>query len=269
MDVDLNPQIPRPTRDASGNAIWPPSGAHVGAPRQVAPIPLVPIRFRHIALLIVGGIIAGGVIALLVCVPIKGITHSKFLLSAILGICLYGSWIFGYHWLSREVQWIDLRARFAPVGKKALLISAIGGVGIVGLIAASAALLQWAGIKMDHIPTPDILPQNWRELPLAIFVIVIVGPIAEELLFRGLLLDWLKQKMNVWVAAVILSVIFSLLHANAFSLGAVGWLAFGARLLLGLATSALAIKYRSLRPPFMMHATWNAIGCIASVLNVA
>jgi membrane protease YdiL (CAAX protease family) len=202
-----------------------------------------------------------------VCVPIRGIAHSKFLLSAIFGICLYGSWIFGYHWLSQEVQWIDLRARFAPVGKKALLISALGGLGIVSLIAASAALLQWLGIKMDHIPTPDVLPRNWRELPLALFVIVIVGPIAEELLFRGLLLDWLKQKMNVWASAVILSVIFSLLHANPFSLGAVGWLAFGARFLLGLAASALAIKYRSLRPAFVLHATWNTIGCIVSVLD--
>jgi uncharacterized protein len=90
---------------------------------------------------------------------------------------------------------------------------------------------------------------------------------ADELLFRGLLLDWLKQKMNVWMAAAILSVIFSLLHANPFSLGAVGWFAFSARFLQGLTASAFAIKYRSLRPAFVLHATWNAIGCIASVLN--
>jgi membrane protease YdiL (CAAX protease family) len=60
--------------------------------------------------------------------------------------------------------------------------------------------------------------------------------------------------MNVWLAAVILSVIFSLLHANPFSLGAVGWLAFCARFLLGFAASAVAIKYHSLRPAFVMHA---------------
>jgi len=98
---------------------------------------------------------------------------------------------------------------------------------------------------------------------------VLVAPLTEELLFRGLLLDWLKQTMNVWMAAAILSVIFSLLHANPFSLGAVGWFAFGARLLQGLIASAFAITYRSLRPAFVLHATWNAIGCIVSVLNVA
>jgi uncharacterized protein len=98
---------------------------------------------------------------------------------------------------------------------------------------------------------------------------VLVAPLTEELLFRGLLLDWLKQTMNVWMAAAILSVIFSLLHANPFSLGAVGWFAFGARLLQGLIASAFAITYRSLRPAFVLHATWNAIGCIVSVLNDA
>jgi membrane protease YdiL (CAAX protease family) len=32
--------------------------------------------------------------------------------------------------------------------------------------------------------------------------IVILGPLSEELIFRGLLLDWLKQSMAVWPAAL-------------------------------------------------------------------
>jgi membrane protease YdiL (CAAX protease family) len=232
------------------------------------PVRVAPIRFRHIALLIIGGIIAGGGIAFLVGFPIWRITHSKFAVSALFGICIYGSWIVGYRRLSQRLQWTDLRTRFATVGKKAFVVSALGGFGIVGLIAATGELLQWAGFKISPIPNPDILPQSWLELPLAVFVIVIVGPIAEELLFRGLLLDWLKEKTNVWVAATVLSVIFSLLHANPFSMGAVGWLAFSDRLLLGLAASAFAIRYRSLRPSLVMHGTMNAIACITSMFGL-
>jgi membrane protease YdiL (CAAX protease family) len=73
--------------------------------------------------------------------------------------------------------------------------------------------------------------------------------------------------MNVWLAAVILSVIFLLLHANPFSLGAVGWLAFTHRFLAGMAASALAIKYHSLRPAFVLHATLNALACFAIVFD--
>src|SRR5580700_4101646 len=111
MDVDLNLQTQRPTRDESGNAIWPSYGARAGIPAES------PIRFRHIALLVIGGMIIGGLVAPLICVPIRGITQSKFLLSAIFAICVYGSWIVGYHQLSQRLQWTDLRTRFAMVGK--------------------------------------------------------------------------------------------------------------------------------------------------------
>jgi membrane protease YdiL (CAAX protease family) len=71
----------------------------------------------------------------------------------------------------------------------------------------------------------------------------------------------------VWAAAVILSVLFSLLHDNDFKLGAVGALAFGVRMALGLAASVFAIRYRSLRASFVLHATFNGVGCVASVLS--
>ena len=137
-------------------------------------------------------------------------------------------------------------------------------------IIAFLSMVRWilirAGVNVADVPPPLYL-DSWTQLPLALLAIALVAPLTEELIFRGLLLDWLKQKMNVWAAALCLSVTFSLLHANPFSLGAVGWLAFSARLLLGLAASAATIKYHSLRPAFVMHATWNAIGCIATVFD--
>jgi membrane protease YdiL (CAAX protease family) len=98
-------------------------------------------------------------------------------------------------------------------------------------------------------------------------LIAIFGPLAEELIFRGLLLDWLKRKINVWAAALILSVIFALLHNNGFKLGAIGAMAFGVRMALGLASSAFVIRFSSLRASFVMHATFNCIACVASVLS--
>jgi uncharacterized protein len=98
-------------------------------------------------------------------------------------------------------------------------------------------------------------------------LIAIIGPLAEELIFRGLLLDWLRKKINVWAAALILSVLFSLLHNNGFRLGAIGALAFGVRMALGLVSSVFAVRSSSLRPSFVMHATFNGIACLVSVLN--
>jgi membrane protease YdiL (CAAX protease family) len=224
------------------------------------------IRFRDIALYLLGSGFLGCISALLTGLAVYGLTHSKFVAGSIAAIALYVAFLVGYHWTSQERGWIKLRARLSPVDRKPLVFGALSAIAILAFMVMVHWILLRAGFNFAQVPSPLGL-SSWTQLPLASLAVVLVAPLTEELLFRGLLLDWLKQKMNVWTAAVILSVIFSLLHANPFSLGAVGWFAFSARFLLGLTASALTIKYRSLRPAFVAHATWNAIGCIASVLN--
>jgi membrane protease YdiL (CAAX protease family) len=273
MDVDLTLQVPRPTRDASGNAIWPPSGAlaevpsgsPAGLPMRVAPSG-EPILFRHIALFLLGSITAGCFIAVLIGVLAYGLTHSMFVAGCVGGISLNATLIVGYHWSSEEWDWTGLRARFSPVGRMPLVLSALGAFAIIAFISITHWILLWAGVRVADLPDPIVL-ERWAQLPLAFVLIVVLAPLTEELLFRGLLLDWLKQKMNVWPAAVILSVLFSLLHDNHFASGAIGWLAFTDRFLMGLGASALTIKYRSLRPAVVMHATFNAIGVFTSFLD--
>ena len=128
------------------------------------------------------------------------------------------------------------------------------------------SLLRWFGIDVVPLPSPDILPRNATQLIFALALVAIIGPLAEELIFRGLLLDWLKAKINVWAAALILSVLFALLHNNGFKLGAIGALAFGVRMAVGLVSSVFVIRFSSLRPSFVIHATFNGVACVVSVL---
>jgi membrane protease YdiL (CAAX protease family) len=252
MDVELAIQPPPPVRA--------PVPDPAGEPIRSA------IKFRHIALLLLGGIVSGCFVGILAGVLAYGFTHSMFVAGAVGGSALYAALIVGYHWTSQERGWAGLRTRFASVGPKPLIVGASTAVAVFAYMAVLVSLLTWAGVKLADVPSPIEL-DRWTQLPLALVFIAVFAPFTEELLFRGLLLDWLKEKMNVWPAAVILSVIFSLLHANPFSLGAVGWLAFTDRFLLGMGASALTIKYHSLRPAFAMHATWNAIAGFASVLS--
>ena len=227
---------------------------------------LPPIRFRDIALFLLGSSFMACFIALLTGLLVYAFTNSKFVVGAIAGISLYATFLVAYHWTSRDRGWPALRTRFSPVGRKPLFLSALVAVAVLAYMVVLVLLLKWGGVKFADVPSPIEL-DSWTQLPLALVFIAVFAPFAEELLFRGLLLDWLRQKMNVWLAAVILSVIFSLLHANPFSLGAVGWLAFAGRFLLGMGASALTIRYHSLRPAFAMHATWNIIAAFGSVLS--
>jgi membrane protease YdiL (CAAX protease family) len=231
------------------------------------PMRVPPIHFRHIALLLFGGIFGGLVIGLIAAFAAYGFTKSQFVTGNVFGSVLDGSLILGYHWSAQEWNWIGLRDRFAPIGRMPLLLGALAAPALIALTSIVGLVLKIAGINLAETPDPSILPHHWAQLPFALLLIVILAPICEELFFRGLLLDWLRQKMNVWIAALILSVIFSLLHLNPFSLGAVGWLAFFHRFLIGISASALAIKYRSLWPSFTLHATVNGIACIASMVG--
>jgi membrane protease YdiL (CAAX protease family) len=239
-------------------------------PMRVAPsgVPMrvAHIRFRHIALFLLGSTVSGCIIAVLTGVLAYGLTQSMFVAGSVGGISLYATLIVGYHWASEERDWTGLRARFSPVARGPLVLSALAAFAIIAFISMTHWILLRAGVTLADLPLPIVF-ESWTQLPLAFVLIVVLAPLTEELLFRGLLLDWLKQKMNVWPAAVILSVIFSLLHVNHFSLGVIGWLAFTDRFLLGLGASALTIKYHSLRPAVMMHATFNAVGVLASFLD--
>jgi membrane protease YdiL (CAAX protease family) len=227
--------------------------------------PAQPMHLRDIALFLVGGFIVGTVLGVIALAVAR--THSRFAEEMIASSAIYGSWAVSYRWLAQKRGWDTLQSRFSRTAPKALLIAAACGVGVTVLTSAAEGLLRWFGIDVAPPPTLAILPRNAGQLIVALVLLAIIAPLAEELIFRGLLLDWLKGKINVWAAALILSVPFALLHNNGFKLGAVGALAFGVRMTLGLVSSVFAIRYRTLRPSFVLHATVNSIACVLSVWN--
>lgn len=76
-------------------------------------------------------------------------------------------------------------------------------------------------------------------------------PIAEELLFRGLLFRWVRQRLDFWPAALITATIFGLAHQRIDQMIIVG--------LLGLPLAWLTEKSRSLVPAILMHQTYNSL----------
>lgn len=221
------------------------------------------VKLWDIFRLMIGAIIA----QIAVVVPLLAIGPSRFF--TIIVSVMVGSiwWIVGYQRLSRTRGWLSLQERFSPVDGSIMLAGALGGI-LLGLLPwGIAEILELAGIKLPDIPAQAVLPGNLGQLPLAIAGVVVLGPLSEELIFRGLLLDWFKQKMALWPAALIISLLFAFLHGITFKNGIFVWIAFGVRFLLGVGTSFFAIRYRSLRASFVMHATLNACACLATALR--
>jgi membrane protease YdiL (CAAX protease family) len=128
---------------------------------------------------------------------------------------------------------------------------------MVAVVQISILLMRFImnqGIRTSNPVTlqllDSILTKNIGMLAFLGFFMCIVAPITEELIFRGLMYPWLRQRWGVAVGIIVSSLLFSAVHLD-----------FPQFLsLLGLgAVLALVFEYtRSLRVTMIMHAMWNA-----------
>ena len=89
---------------------------------------------------------------------------------------------------------------------------------------------------------------------LLIFMMItstLTGPISEEFVFRGLLLNRLIKKTNMWIGILISSLIFATVHME--------WEKLIATFLFGVIASLLYLKTKSLFVPILLHIVHNAI----------
>ncbi len=90
-------------------------------------------------------------------------------------------------------------------------------------------------------------------------VVVVVAPIGEEIFFRGFLYTALRGRLRVWVAAVLSSLVFGLVHVYPLLIPAL--------FVVGLGLSLLYERRQSLLAPVVAHATFNIIGFVAIALG--
>ena len=183
-------------------------------------------------------------------------------LAAIAAADLSGIW--GYQLLADNRDWLSLIDRFSAVPSRVLWASAAAAIASPLVFTALVKVLLWLGFNLPSLPSPDFLTGGWPWLPATLLCVGIIGPAAEELMTRGLLLDWLRQKMPVWPAILTSALVFGLLHGIALQGGPSGWLQLGYRVGFGILTAWLAVRYQSLRPSFVFHATNNCFIVIAA-----
>jgi membrane protease YdiL (CAAX protease family) len=96
-----------------------------------------------------------------------------------------------------------------------------------------------------------INPTTWWGGVSALLALVLVAPVTEELLFRGWLLQDLKEQYGERQALLFSSVLFGLVHVEA---GAVLYATLG-----GLVLGAIALRTKSTLSSIAMHAGVNAL----------
>ncbi|HWX67237.1 MAG TPA: CPBP family intramembrane glutamic endopeptidase [Rhodanobacter sp.] len=129
-----------------------------------------------------------------------------------------------------------------------------------GLTAPLLGGLLTQLLAHDHTVTQDIqqlggnTPMGLR-IPLAL-VVVSLGPLVEEMLFRGVLLSALLQRWHVGWAVAISSLAFALIHLPGLQFQ---WYALPDLALLALALAWLRLRSDSIWPAVVAHAVNNLL----------
>lgn len=142
-----------------------------------------------------------------------------------------------------------------PVGVVWITLAVV--LGFVLPLAAgrlTELLAQGHAVPQDVKQLGASADTAWR-LALAV-VVVTLGPITEELLFRGLLLSALLRRMRPFAAVLVSALVFAAAH-----LPDLHWLWYGVPnlALLGIAFAWLRLRSGSLWPAIIAHACNNLL----------
>jgi membrane protease YdiL (CAAX protease family) len=174
--------------------------------------------------------------------------------------------VFRLHALAGFQPFRDLQPiRHAAIG----VVAGFGSLLLTLVLASVMALVvtgklpSWSGAVPINLVPPGFPP-------ILVFVITVgFTPVAEELFFRGLVLNAWKREYGIWPAVIGSSVLFGLVH---FGLGPLEALpaALPNLALLGsggLIFALLAVRTGSLVAPIAAHAANNAIPVVIALLT--
>lgn len=135
-------------------------------------------------------------------------------------------------------------------------------------VAASVAMtpLLYAAITF----VLSLLPEAWLESymeasaslgqtgVLMTIATVLIAPLVEEIIFRGLVLSRLRRVIPGWLAVLISALAFGVCH------GQIVWICYA--FVIGLLFGLMALRSNSIWPSFLAHLLFNALGHFSAFL---
>jgi len=177
-----------------------------------------------------------------------------------------------YPWLVSRRKGLGVAAdwRFLPLRRTdigiglALAIGCFVGAQLATVVAAAVVGLE----NPDDASNSDVLTENQDSMwIIGIIVLVVVGaPIAEELLFRGLVLRVLEQSFGGVFAVFASSLLFALPHWQANASWQETVVLLSAIGVVGLVLAAGAVATGRLGPPIVGHLLFNGAGTFIALV---
>jgi uncharacterized protein len=163
----------------------------------------------------------------------------------------------------RRLTWRIL----GPVRPSWLLVAIGLGVGVVGTIGAytiNAILVTALGAEdpVEQEVLQEVLAGG-RTMIVALIVAVVMAPLVEEILFRGLLFQALRRRVGLWPAALLSTAIFAVIHVEIVFSQPVALAGLSA---LGVFLAWAFHRTGSLVVPILGHAVFNGMSVLLAIV---
>lgn len=163
---------------------------------------------------------------------------------------------------------VDLRPMLKPSKEKALggakwfTLSMSVNIAVSIVVSIIVSILSTAGLT---VPEQDfsLTDNSTGALVMQFLYVIVLGPLCEELFYRGLIISLLKP-YGKGLAVFFSAFLFGYMHGNIPQ--------FASAFAGGLVFAAIAVKYDSIVPTIVMHMLNNtvaSIGDFTDVLNVS
>ena len=141
----------------------------------------------------------------------------------------------------KDYLWLCLLAFVSTVGMQGLMI-------LIQLAAPQSIWQEMAALIFDS----NIL--------LQVLAVGIAAPIAEEVIFRGLIFKRMRERYNRWPSIIISSVIFGLIHGNLIQ--------FIYAFILGVLMAYTYEKFGSIWAPIIFHVIANMLSILMTHVQI-
>ena len=165
--------------------------------------------------------------------------------------------------MPRALTWRDLGLRPLPLD---YVIRMGLATGLAGLVVTDivGTLLSQVGLRPNQLEQFEfVLSEGPLSFALLLVAAAVIAPFVEELFFRGFLFGVYRQKQPLWLAYLVSSLLFTILHLepNRMNVPQMAGLSIGI-LMLALILAWVYEHTGSLFPGMLAHAANNATGLI-------
>ena len=154
--------------------------------------------------------------------------------------------------------WFDWQPKTRP--GSAALIGVVGGISSYAVCTATVALPWILGSELQLSNTPAL---SRREVFSTLLPALLAIPLAEEYLFRALMLERGARAVGTIPALLYTSVVFAAIHMPSTLLLATGFA------IAGIGFGVVWVRTRSLLACFVAHAVFNLARSTGLLLNLA